>query len=91
MANYYGRAGAPMIQPRKDEYRGWLHQTQRDLKDETRRRSVAEYKLSAAMRVLGALVLDGTITVSLEKLGELALDGAMEEEANREKQKLLAE
>jgi hypothetical protein len=32
MSNMWGRSGAPMIQPTKDEIRGWLSETRSELK-----------------------------------------------------------
>lgn len=87
MSNMWGRSGAPMIQPTKDEIRSWLAEARSDLKDERRRRRTAEYKLGVATRTLGTLALEGKIAVSLEKLGEMVLALAMEHET----QKLLVE
>lgn len=85
MANYWGRTGAPMIQPTKDEIRGWLAETQAELKAERNRRWVAEYKLQCATEKLGELVLEGKITVPVEKLGELVLE--IERERRRQDDK----
>jgi len=61
MANYWGRAGAPMIQPTKDELRHWLANTRTELKEERNQRQLAEYKLDIAKRKLGEMVLDSAI------------------------------
>ncbi len=90
MPNYYGRLGAPMIQPSKDQFREWLSEAQKELKEETTRRRTAERNLGVAIRKLGALALDGTIAVPVERLGELVLQIAREEEA-AEAQKVLLE
>lgn len=81
MANYWGRAGAPMIQPTKDEIRQWLRDTRADLKDERRRREQAEFRLEVATRKLGQLALEGKIVIPPEELGRLVLRMAMDEEA----------
>jgi len=80
-----------MIQPTKDEYRGWLTDARTELRTERRRREVAEYRLGVAVRKLGSLVLEGKIEVSSEKLGEVVLRMAMDEEAliESEQQKAL--
>lgn len=88
MSNMWGRSGAPMIQPTKDEIRSWLAEAQSDLKDERRRRRAVEYKLQIATRTLGTLALEGKIAVPLEKLGELVLELAVEHTAEFETQKL---
>jgi hypothetical protein len=85
MANYYGRSGAPMIQPRKDEYRQWLSEARAELKDEQRRRRSAEYKLDIATQKLGELVLEGKISIPTQKLGELALRLAVDDACERER------
>lgn len=84
MANYYGRAGAPMIQPTKDEYRGWLKEARDELRTERRRRERAEYRLGIATRKLGRLVVEGKIDVPADKLGEVVLRMAMDEEVEQE-------
>jgi hypothetical protein len=81
MANYWGRSGAPMIQPTKDEIRQWLREARDECKDERRRRERAELHLNVAKRTLGQLVLAGKIEVPSQKLGELVIRLAMEEEA----------
>jgi hypothetical protein len=79
MSNMWGRSGAPMIQPTKDEIRGWLSETRSELKAERARRRVAEYRLSVATRKLGELVLEGKIAIPPEKLGEIVLQMAIDE------------
>jgi hypothetical protein len=91
MSNMWGRSGAPMVQPTKNEIRSWLAEARNDLKDESRRRRVAEYKLGLATRTLGTLVLEGKVAVPLERLGEIVLELAEEREVARETQKLLTE
>jgi hypothetical protein len=94
MPNYYGRMGAPMIQPTKDEIRGWLREAREELKSERDLRRYAEDRLSAATYKLGQLVLEGKLEISVEKLGELAVNLALEERAEarrQERQKFLAE
>jgi len=90
MSNMWGRSGAPMVQPTKDELRLWLAESRMELKKERNVRYVAEIKLETAMRKLGSLVLEGKIAVPVEKLGEVVLQIASEEEAEAERQKLLA-
>jgi hypothetical protein len=79
MANMWGRSGAPMIQPTKDELREWLSEARADLIVEDDRRRLAEYKLSVATRKLGELVLEGKIAIPAEKLGEIVLRMTMDE------------
>jgi hypothetical protein len=83
--------GSYMIQPTKDQYRRWLREAQSELKQERRLHQVAEWKLGVATRKLGALVLEGKITIPAEKLGELVLQIAGEEEAAAETEKVLAQ
>src|SRR5258707_10295023 len=78
MANYWGRSGAPMIQPTKDELRQWLHEARAEAKEERTRRQQAEYQLGVATQVLGELVLQGKIAIPVQKLGELALQIAID-------------
>ena len=91
MSNMWGRSGAPMVQPTKDELRQWLSEARDHAKRERKLRNVAEHKLEAATRLLGTLTLEGKLTVPVERLGELVLRIAMEEEAEPETQKLLTE
>lgn len=94
MPNYYGRMGAPMIQPTKDEIRGWLQEAREELKTERSLHRYAEDRLSAATYKLGQLVLEGKLEIPVEKLGELAVNLAIEERAEarrQERQNLLAE
>jgi hypothetical protein len=86
MARTYG---SYMIQPTKDQIRHWLSEARSDLKEERSRRRRAEYQLSVANRVVGQFVLEGKITIPMERLGELALQIAVEEEAEHERQRLL--
>jgi hypothetical protein len=79
MPNYYGRMGAPMIQPTKDEIRGWLSEAREELKTERSLRHYAEKRLNAATYKLGLLVLEGKLEIPVEKLGALAVDLAVEE------------
>ena len=65
MANYYGRSGAPMIQPTKDEYREWLSETGNQLREERRLRTIAEYKLRIATQKLGEMVLNSAVQEDL--------------------------
>ncbi|MBR0773876.1 hypothetical protein JQ625_03445 [Bradyrhizobium diazoefficiens] len=93
MSNMWGRSGAPMIQPTKDELRGWLREARADATEQRRLRKHAEYKLGLATRALGSLVLEGKIEIPLEKLGQIVLEMRQDEEieADRlETQKLLA-
>jgi hypothetical protein len=95
MANYWGRTGAPMIQPTKDDLRQWLREAQTELEQErterererNRRRSV-EYRLEIAAQKLGELVLEGKITVPAQKLGELVIKLGIVEASEREVQRL---
>ena len=48
MSNMWGRSGAPMIQPTKDQFRWWLSEAHSELKEEKSRRRLAEYKLGIA-------------------------------------------
>lgn len=70
MARTYG---SYMIQPTKDQFRTWLSEARNELKRERLSRRVAEWQLGIATRKLGALVLEGKITVPAERLGELVL------------------
>jgi hypothetical protein len=82
-----------MIQPTKDEIRGWLADARRDLKQERQLRRSAEYKLDVAIRKLGSLVLEGKIEIPTERLGEIVLQIAMDDEIEAERienQKLIA-
>lgn len=82
MSNPWGRSGAPMIQPTKDEIREWLAEARTNLRDEKTRRRRAEYRLGVATRTLGKLALEGKIPLpSVQAVGELVLQVAMEEEA----------
>jgi hypothetical protein len=74
MSNPYGRLGAPMIQPTKDEIRQWLYEARRDASLQRSLREIAEYKLELAKRKLGMLVLQGKIEIPVEKLGEMVLE-----------------
>lgn len=58
MANYYGREGAPMIQPTKDQFRLWLSESQREAKEERRLRKDAEHRLDIAIKKLGEAVIE---------------------------------
>ncbi|RTL74114.1 MAG: hypothetical protein EKK36_11450 [Bradyrhizobiaceae bacterium] len=89
MANMWGRMGAPMIQPTKDELRNWLSEARDNAKHHRRLRRIAEYKLQIATRTLGELVMAGKIPLPAEKLGELVLQMAEEEQLEVETQKLL--
>ena len=94
MANYWGRSGAPMIQPTKDEIRSWLAEARAEAKEERTRRQVAEFKLRTATKKLGELVLEGKIAIPIERLGELAIQLAIDDECERERRetkKLIAE
>jgi len=51
---------------------------------------VAEYKLGVATRKLGTLVLEGKIAIPAERLGEIVLQIAMDEEIANETEKLPA-
>ncbi len=73
MANYWGRSGAPMIQPTKDELRQWLSNARAEAREERAARRVAESELRTARQLLGALVLDGRIAIPAEKLGEFVI------------------
>lgn len=88
MANYWGRSGAPMIQPTKDELRGWLAEARTELKDERTLRRRVEYRLKFATEKLGQLVLEGKISVPTRKLGELVVNLAMDEAINAEAKEL---
>jgi hypothetical protein len=83
--------GSYMIQPTKDQIRSWLRETRHELKEELTRRRIAEHKLAIATRKLGALVLEGKINVPIERLGELVIQTANEEEVAAETQRVLAE
>lgn len=87
MARTYG---SYMIQPTKDQIRHWLSEARSDLKEEESRRRLAEYRLDVAIRKLGALVLEGKIAVPTERLGEIALQIAIDEEVEGETERLLA-
>jgi hypothetical protein len=94
MANYWGRSGAPMIQPTKDQFRYWLSEAREELKEERRARQVTEYKLRIATQKFGELVLEGKLAIPTERLGELVLRIAMENADGRvghETEKLLIE
>jgi hypothetical protein len=88
MSNMWGRSGAPMIQPTKDQFREWLSEAHGQLKEERIRRRLVEYKLNVATRKLGALVLEGKIAIPTERLGEIALQMAIDEEVESETKKL---
>ncbi len=88
MPNYWGRSGAPMIQPTKDELRQWLSEARADAKQQRMLRRNAECQLGVATRKLGQLVLEGKITLPVEKIGQLVVDAAMDEEAAQAQQKL---
>ncbi|WP_157038870.1 hypothetical protein [Rhodopseudomonas palustris] len=62
-----------MIQPTKDEIRGWLSEARNELRSERFRRRLLEHELCSAKRALGNAVLKGQINVPIEKLGELVL------------------
>src|SRR6202163_1117414 len=79
MPNYYGRMGAPMIQPTKDDIGGWLREAREELKTERVLRRCAEDRLSAATYKLGQLILEGKLEIPIERLGELAVNLAVEE------------
>lgn len=84
MSNMWGRSGAPMIQPTKNELREWLSEAQEKAKTERARRIHAEYELDVAKRKLGRLVLEGKISIPAEKLGEIVLRMAEAEEVEAE-------
>lgn len=84
MANYSGRLGAPMLQPPKSDYRRWLAESQKTEKEERQRRRAAEFKLGAARRLLGKLVIEGKIDLPIEQVGECVIQNAMKEEAELE-------
>lgn len=93
MSNMWGRSGAPMIQPTKDELRTWLSEARQEAKKERNLRHVAEYNLNLARRKLGTLVLEGKIAIPTERLGEMVIRMAAQEEIdaeNLENQKFLA-
>lgn len=85
MSNMWGRSGAPMIQPTKDELRQWLHESREKAKSERSLRIHAEYKLGVAKRTLGRLVLEGKINIPIEKLGQFVIDMAEADEIEAEK------
>jgi hypothetical protein len=58
MSNPWGRLGAPMVQPRKDDLWQWLREAQTDAADQRRARKAAEAKLEIAIRKLGELTLE---------------------------------
>ncbi len=58
MPNYYGRMGAPMIQPTKDQFREWLTESQRENQQLKVRNAVLERRLAIATRKLGESVID---------------------------------
>lgn len=94
MSNMWGRSGAPMIQPTKNELRQWLGEARDKAKVEQGRRFRAEYELEIAKRKLGRLVLEGKIAVPAEKLGEIVIRMAEAEEIQAEQsetRKLLAQ
>jgi hypothetical protein len=82
--NYNGRRNAPMIQPPKDDLRLWLSEKDAALKQERSRRLKAEHDRGVAVRKLGELVRQGKIDIPIERLGELALQVAFEQEVERE-------
>lgn len=92
MSNMWGRSGAPMIQPTKNELREWLSEAQEKAKTEYARRIHAEYELDVAKRKLGRLVLEGKIAIPTE-LGEMVLRTAKAEEieAEERERKLLSQ
>ena len=79
-------SGSFMIQPTKDEIRVWLSVTRKKLKEEVTRRQIAEQKLRVAIRKLGTLVIEGKIDISAERLGELVIQTASEEDAASEEE-----
>ena len=83
MPNPYGRAGAPMIQPTKDEYRGWLREERQENKALRQRCGFLERRLAFATQTLGELVQNGKIVIPTQKLGELALQMAIDAERER--------
>ena len=83
--------GSYMLQPTKDQYRWWLADARKELKEEKAQRRLAEYKLDVAVRKLGSLVLEGKIAISVERLGEIVLQMAQEEEVERERAQLLTQ
>jgi len=90
MPNYWGRMGAPMIQPTKDDIRRWLSEARTELKQERLQRQIAEYRLGVATRKLGELVLEGKIAVPVQTLGEMVLQIAIEDDADRSEAKATA-
>jgi hypothetical protein len=82
--------GSYMLQPTKDQYRAWLSEARSGLKEERSRRRLAEHQLGVATRTIGELVLQGKIFIPAERLGELALQIAVEKEVEHERERLLA-
>ena len=66
MPNPYGRQGAPMVQPRKDDLWEWLREAQSDAAEQRRLRKIAEAKLETAIRKLGEMTLDTVIKEEAE-------------------------
>ncbi|MBR0722059.1 hypothetical protein JQ612_07830 [Bradyrhizobium manausense] len=93
MSNMWGRSGAPMIQPTKDELRQWLHEAREEADTERGRRVQAEHELKLARRKLGRLVLEGKIAIPAEQLGEIVLRMAEADEIEAEdrERRLLAQ
>ncbi|MGJ5208164.1 hypothetical protein [Bradyrhizobium sp. HKCCYLR20261] len=89
MSNPWGRSGAPMIQPTKNELRQWLREARELTRLEQKLRNRAEYELGIAKRKLGSLVLEGKIELPAELLGQIVIQMTEVEEIEATKTRAL--